>query len=255
MNHPHKATDKITATCCVRARDQHVVSTRSQRGRLPAGVAAVCSIRSSAAFRGLLLHPALPPTTTTSDLVVATMASDVLVEPRTPDQRSSSPVSSDEDAVNTPDARVYFGPFQDAERKYAQLSHAGHPTPIKPFARSSAMLHLSQTTASSSDGEVNETVEDSDASPDALDEPRAGTPSLQDDTADNGACIDRVHGLIFTSRLHRAIVGAGIKGLASMRQSIPSAKSHCLATYSSRRERYRGYTHHEHRRYQTRLRP
>ena len=78
------------------------------------------------------LSPALSPASTTSPLA---MSSDVLIDiPDAPSPRSTA--SDDADAVNTESARVYFGPLQSPEKKFASASRA--KTPIKRSTRLSS---------------------------------------------------------------------------------------------------------------------
>ncbi|KAI0699729.1 hypothetical protein BC835DRAFT_526322 [Cytidiella melzeri] len=54
--------------------------------------------------------------------------------------RSSPLASSDNDAVNTSSARVYFGPIQSAEKQRAERVKFGQPTPVRRSARLSSGL-------------------------------------------------------------------------------------------------------------------
>ena len=120
------------------------------------------------------------------------MASDVLVDtalPPSPHTRSPS-LSSDNDDVNTSDARVYFGPFQDAEKKFARLSDPNQHTPVRTSLQFSLVPRTSNATASSSDDEDGDNKEDTDASadPDAQSFDKADILTTLDDTAE-GACV------------------------------------------------------------------
>lgn len=83
-----------------------------------------------------LLHPASRPSTRLPPPPpILPMSSDVLIDlPDAPSPRSTA--SDDADAVNTESARVYFGPLQSPEKKFASASRA--KTPIRRSTRSSS---------------------------------------------------------------------------------------------------------------------
>lgn len=111
------------------------------------------------------------------------MASDVIVDTYESADPTSSPVlSSDNDEVNTSSARIYFGPIQPAEEKYARRSDVDQPTPVRRSTRMSAQPHLSIATRNSSEAAEEEDRESTDAFAAVTpDESVPGTPAISED--------------------------------------------------------------------------
>lgn len=83
------------------------------------------------------------PVSTVQLFISLQMDNEAYVDPYVDNSGRSSPAaSSDSDAVNTSNARVYFGPVQSAEKQRAQRVNVGQPTPVRRSARISSVAPL-----------------------------------------------------------------------------------------------------------------
>ena len=109
------------------------------------------------------------------------MASDVLVDISDRSDRPNSPDPSDDnDAVNTSSARIYFGPFQSAEKKFARVHDAAEHMSVRRSQRLSAMP-LPDSMQDSSEEDEEKGPMDASVAADSPDHSRPGTPIIGDD--------------------------------------------------------------------------
>lgn len=149
----------------------HVVGTRSQRWSAQ---------RWSQPGQELLplpllaVHPALHAMA--SDVLAANIVAD--------DARSSPPLSSDNDEVNTSSARIYFGPLHSAEQKHARRADANQPTPVRRSSRLPTLSRPPLDAASSSTDDEDRMEQDADAllAPVESEQTITGPLALEEDT-------------------------------------------------------------------------
>lgn len=161
----------VTATCChvdAPSRGQNAISTLvgSSAGRNP--------VRDCSPLSLVVVHPAS-----------LAMASDVLADSIfADDARSSPPLSSDNDEVNTSSARIYFGPLHSAEQKHARRADANQPTPVRRSIRLSTLSQPPLNDASSSTDDEDRMEQDADAvlAPVVSEQTVDGPLALEEDT-------------------------------------------------------------------------